>query len=240
MRRGYSREAFLDLVHKARSIIPGLTLSTDVIAGFCGETEEEHKDTVDLMKEVEFDQAFMFAYSMREKTHAHHALVDDVPEEVKLRRLQEIIDVYREGVRRKNQRVEDGQYRYVLLEGEATRSTSKVPMLTGRTDGNKRVVFPAHAILASDRAPFVTHIQQELDALHQKHGTLLPPPLITGSLMHLASQHVVSSLTSNQGLHLHNPQPGDYVLCKVMEAAGPTLRAVSIAFQNKRTLGYEK
>jgi MiaB/RimO family radical SAM methylthiotransferase len=75
MRRGYSREAFLELVTRAREVIPDVTISTDVIAGFCGETEAEHADTVSLMIQVGFDQAFMFAYSLREKTHAARTMV---------------------------------------------------------------------------------------------------------------------------------------------------------------------
>ncbi|KAI8321289.1 hypothetical protein GQ54DRAFT_240612, partial [Martensiomyces pterosporus] len=90
MRRGYSREAFLDLVRHIREVIPDVTFSTDVIAGFCGETEAEHKDTVSMMELVGFDTAFMFAYSMREKTHAHRKFKDDVPQDVKGRRLEEI------------------------------------------------------------------------------------------------------------------------------------------------------
>ena len=76
----------------------GVCLSSDFIAGFCGETLEEHEATVDLMHKTKFDQAFMFAYSLRERTHAAHRLNDDVPEEEKLRRLQEIIAAFRENV----------------------------------------------------------------------------------------------------------------------------------------------
>jgi MiaB/RimO family radical SAM methylthiotransferase len=75
MRRGYSREAFLDLIQRTRETIPGVGLSTDMIVGFCGETEEEHLDTLSAMREVSFDQAFMFAYSLREKTHADRVMV---------------------------------------------------------------------------------------------------------------------------------------------------------------------
>ena len=78
MRRGYSREAYLALVERARKKIPGVTISTDMISGFCGETEEEHRDTLSLMEEVKYDQAFLFAYSMRDKTHANRNLEDDV------------------------------------------------------------------------------------------------------------------------------------------------------------------
>jgi tRNA A37 methylthiotransferase MiaB len=71
MRRGYTREAYLDLIDRARQILPSAAISSDFISGFCGETDEEHRDTVMLMERVGFDQAFMFAYSMREKTPAH-------------------------------------------------------------------------------------------------------------------------------------------------------------------------
>ncbi|KAJ2776823.1 hypothetical protein GGI15_004726 [Coemansia interrupta] len=116
MRRGYSRDAFLELVHHIRSVIPDVALTTDVIAGFCGETEAEHRDTVDMMRAVGFDNAFMFAYSMRERTHAHRRLLDDVPADVKGRRLAEIIDAFHETARAKNQRLV-GSHGLVLYEG---------------------------------------------------------------------------------------------------------------------------
>lgn len=71
MRRGYTREAYLSLIDHIRSIIPDIALSSDFISGFCGETEEDHQDTLSLLRSVQYDQAFMFAYSLREKTHAH-------------------------------------------------------------------------------------------------------------------------------------------------------------------------
>lgn len=143
MRRGYSREAYMSLVTTARSIIPDLTLSTDIITGFCDETEAEHQDTLSLMDEVKYEQAFMFAYSLREKTHAAHTMKDNVPEDIKQRRLREVIEVYRRNVALKNAETESNQLRLVLVEGEATKSTPSHVMYTGRTDGNKRVVFPA-------------------------------------------------------------------------------------------------
>ena len=79
MRRNYTREAYLELINKIRSEIKGITISTDIITGFCGETDEEFNDTADLMEQVGFDSAFIFAYSMREKTHAHRRMIDDVP-----------------------------------------------------------------------------------------------------------------------------------------------------------------
>ncbi|EJK61235.1 hypothetical protein THAOC_18317 [Thalassiosira oceanica] len=125
MRRGYSREAYLDLIADARSAIPGVSISSDFIAGFCGETEAEHLETLSLMKEVRYDQAFMFAYSMRGRTHAHRTMADDVPEDVKARRLSEVIDVFRRNVQARNEEVEVGTARLVLVEGESKRSTPR-------------------------------------------------------------------------------------------------------------------
>ncbi|KAL7546542.1 hypothetical protein ACHAWF_009877 [Thalassiosira exigua] len=144
MRRGYTREAYLELITDVRNLIPGVAISSDFIAGFCGETEEEHRETVSLMEEVKFDQAFMFAYSMREKTHAHRVMTDDVPADVKNRRLNEVIDCFRHNVQLKNDKEEVGKLRLVLIEGEAKRSTVENPTWSGRTDENKRVVFAAN------------------------------------------------------------------------------------------------
>ncbi|KAJ2745903.1 hypothetical protein GGI20_001782 [Coemansia sp. BCRC 34301] len=116
MRRGYTREAYLDLVKHIRAVIPDVTFSTDVIAGFCGETEAEHQDTVSVMQQVGFDLAFMFAYSMREKTHAHRKYQDDVPADVKSRRLQEIIATFHAEAKVRNQRFV-GTQGLVLYEG---------------------------------------------------------------------------------------------------------------------------
>ena len=88
MRRGYTAEAYLELVQRARGIIPGVALSSDFIAGFCGESEEEHEHTLDLIRAVGYDQAYLFAYSLRDRTHAAHKLQDDVPLDIKQRRLQ--------------------------------------------------------------------------------------------------------------------------------------------------------
>jgi tRNA-N(6)-(isopentenyl)adenosine-37 thiotransferase enzyme MiaB len=138
MRRGYTRTAYLDLIKRAREIIPGVALSSDFIAGFCEETEEEHQETLTLMKEVEFDDAFMFAYSLREKTPAHRKFKDDVPEEVKQRRLREIVDLFYSTQAKKNQK-ELGSIQLVLVEGTSKRSDEE---LKGRTDSNKKVLVP--------------------------------------------------------------------------------------------------
>ena len=95
MRRNHTREAYLDLITRIRTIIPDVALSSDFICGFCDETEEEFQDTLSLLEEVKYDMAFLFAYSMREKTHAHRRMQDNVPEDVKKRRLIEMIDTFK-------------------------------------------------------------------------------------------------------------------------------------------------
>lgn len=137
MRRPYTREQYLDLIREMKSIIPGLTLSTDIIAGFCGETEQEHEDTMSLMREIEFELAYMFAYSERERTLAHRKMEDDVPEEVKKARLTQIID-QQMAIQLQNNLKEIGAVHIVLTENVSKRSTEQ---LSGRTDTNKMVVF---------------------------------------------------------------------------------------------------
>ncbi|KAL1316484.1 hypothetical protein HN51_068682 [Arachis hypogaea] len=138
MRRGYTREVYLELVHKIRSIIPDVALSSDFICGFCGETEEEHLDTLSLVKAVGYDMAFMFAYSMREKTHAHRNYVDDVPEETKQRRLTELIEVFRESTG-KCFDSQVGTVQLVLVEGPNKRAPDTE--LMGKSDKGHRVLF---------------------------------------------------------------------------------------------------
>ena len=99
MRRGYSRAEFLDLVCRLRAAIPDLALSTDLMVGFCGETEADHAETLSLMREVRFDTAFMFRYSDRGITYASKKLEDDVPDGIKGRRLREVIDLQEEHTR---------------------------------------------------------------------------------------------------------------------------------------------
>ncbi|KAJ2802560.1 hypothetical protein H4R21_002369, partial [Coemansia helicoidea] len=143
MRRGYTREAFLELAQHIREVIPDVTFSTDVIAGFCGETEAEHQDTVSAMRLVGFDTAFMFAYSMRERTHAHRRLQDDVPPDVKGRRLAEIIDTFHETARARNQRFV-GTRGLVLYEG----TSRKRGQHFGRDDYGHKVFLDVPAGMA--------------------------------------------------------------------------------------------
>ena len=147
MRRGYTREAYLRLIEEVRELLPSATISTDVISGFCGETEAEHEETLSLMEGVGYDQAFLFHYSQREKTHAHRAMQDDVPKEVKLRRLQEVIDTFHRCIRERNQQLIGG-VQLVLVEGPHRRFENH---LGGRTDGNRQVAFLQCRFLGTQR-----------------------------------------------------------------------------------------
>lgn len=137
MRRPYTRKQYLDLIRRMREIIPGLTLSTDIITGFCDETEEEHQDTVSLMATVMYDLAYMFAYSERERTLAHRKYEDNVPEDVKKRRLSEIIE-QQMNIQEELNKKEVGKRHLVLAEGTSKRSDEQ---LCGRTDTNKMTIF---------------------------------------------------------------------------------------------------
>jgi tRNA-2-methylthio-N6-dimethylallyladenosine synthase len=137
MNRTYTRGQYLALVKKIRTMIPAVSLSTDIISGFPTETAADHHQTLDVIREVEFDGAFTFKYSPRENTKAWH-MGDDVAEELKLERLNEIIDLQREISFRKNEEMVNGVHE-VLVEGESTKSANDY---CGRTDTNKMVVFP--------------------------------------------------------------------------------------------------
>ena len=146
MRRPYTREQYLELVEKMRDIIPGVTLSTDIITGFCGETEEEHQDTLSLMAKVKYDLAYMFAYSERGRTLAQRKYEDDVPEKVKKRRLTEIIE-QQMNIQEELNKKEIGRRHLVLVEGTSKRSAEQ---LCGRTDTNKMVIFDRGEIQKGD------------------------------------------------------------------------------------------
>ena len=137
MARGYTREAYLNLIDRVKEIIPGCAITTDIIAGFCEESEEEHADTVSLMNTVGYEQAFMFAYSEREGTSAARHLSDNVPEDVKQRRLAEVIDAFRTTAGEK-QKAEVGRTHLVLVEGPSKKNERE---LTGKTDTSKWVIF---------------------------------------------------------------------------------------------------
>jgi tRNA-2-methylthio-N6-dimethylallyladenosine synthase len=138
MNRGYSREWYMERINAIHRIVPNCAISTDVITGFCGETEEEHQETLSLMDFVEYDFAYMFKYSERPKTLAERRFEDDIPEEVKGRRLNEIIEKQLAHSLRSNQK-QIGTVQKVLIEGNSKRSEEH---LCGRTGRNSMVVFP--------------------------------------------------------------------------------------------------
>ena len=137
MNRKYTREWYLDRVAAIRRIIPDCGLSTDIFVGYHSETEEDHQMSLQLMREVGYDSAFMFKYSERPGTYASKHLPDDVPEDVKIRRLNELIHLQTEMSSLANKRDEGKEYD-VLVEGFSKRSREQ---LCGRTEQNKMVVF---------------------------------------------------------------------------------------------------
>ena len=226
MRRGYTREAYLELVEMARAMIPNVKISTDIIAGFCGETEEEHRDTVLLMEQVRYDQAFMFAYSLREKTHAARTMEDDVPEDVKLRRLQEIITTFRTNVVARNHEIESGALRLVLVEGLSSKATTENPTLTGRTDGNQRVVFDAASITGTDGIA-----QSFIDTFDcnssEWDDVSLTRDQVKDRLALIAANTDIGHDTTQSCLS-DNDFKGQYVVVKVIEAKSTLLKGVAI------------
>ena len=138
MNRKYTREWYLDRVAAIRRIIPDCGLSTDIFVGYHSETEEDHQQSLDLMREVGYDSAFMFKYSERPGTYASKHLPDDVPEEEKIRRLNELIALQTEISAQQNKK-DEGKTFEVLVEGFSKRSRDQ---LCGRTEQNKMVVFP--------------------------------------------------------------------------------------------------
>ena len=146
MRRKYDREWYLERVSKIREVMPDCGLTTDVIAGFCTETEEDHALTMSLMDEVGFDWAFMFAYSDRPGTLANRTMQDDVPADVKNRRLNEIIELQnRKSLERYRGQI--GHTMHVLGEGPSKRDPN---MLCGRASNNMMCVFPAGNLSKGD------------------------------------------------------------------------------------------
>lgn len=171
MRRPYTRKQYLTLIDKMKSIIPGLSLSTDIIAGFCDETEEEHNETLTLMAQVQYDLAYMFAYSERERTLAYRKFEDNVPDEVKKRRLTEIINQQME-IQKQRNLLEVGKRHLVLVEGSSKRSEKH---MSGRSDTNKIVIF--------DRKNFKKGDYVEVEITDSTSATLKAKPIRKISLV---------------------------------------------------------
>ena len=138
MNRTYTREWYLSKVARIKEIMPECTVSSDIIAGFCTETEQDHQDTISIMQASQFDYSYMYFYSERPGTLAAKRYEDDIPEEVKKRRLQEIVDVQWTLSNESNKR-DVGKAFEVLIEGDSKKSEAE---WMGRTSQNKVVVFP--------------------------------------------------------------------------------------------------
>ncbi|MBQ3740567.1 MAG: tRNA (N6-isopentenyl adenosine(37)-C2)-methylthiotransferase MiaB [Bacteroidales bacterium] len=138
MNRVYTREYYLERVHKIKELMPDCAISTDIIAGFCGETEEDHQQTLSIMREVGYEYAYMFKYSERGGTMSAKRFKDDIPDEVKTRRLEEIIALQGELSLISNKR-DIGKTFQVLIEGVSKRSADQ---LYGRNSQNKVIIFP--------------------------------------------------------------------------------------------------
>lgn len=162
MNRTYTREWYLERIQSIRNILgESCGISHDLIAGFCSETEEEHQDSLSLLEEVKYDFGYMFSYSERPGTPAEKKLIDDIPEEIKKRRLQEIIDSQRIHSAYRNQLM-IGTVQRVLVEGDSKKSSAHH---FGRTDNNKVVVFPK---MEEMKGKFV-----DVKITHCTSGTLL-------------------------------------------------------------------
>ncbi|HRQ52041.1 MAG TPA: tRNA (N6-isopentenyl adenosine(37)-C2)-methylthiotransferase MiaB, partial [Agriterribacter sp.] len=148
MNRTYTREWYMAKINRIREIIPGCGISSDIIAGFCTETEEDHRDTLSLMEYSRYDLSYMFFYSERPGTLAQRRYKDDVPEAVKKRRLQEIVDLQNRLSRESNEK-DLGKTFEVLIEGNSKKSDED---WMGRTSQNKVIVFPktGHACAKGD------------------------------------------------------------------------------------------
>ena len=138
MRRNHTRESYLELVERIREIIPGVALASDFMCGFCDETEAEFEDTLSLLEAVKYDMAFLFAYSMRERTHAHRRMKDNVPEDVKKQRLVRMIDTFKQ-LQLEKQKEEIGAHHLVLIDKYGREEATQ---FSGLADTNKRVIIP--------------------------------------------------------------------------------------------------
>lgn len=153
MRRGYSIEAYIELLNMIRKVMPQVTISTDIIVGFCGETDTEFEDTMNLLEFAKYDTGFLFSYSERDKTHAARSMKDDVPEEIKKLRLKKLIEKFYSIASKLVSEKWIGKQELVLLEGPSKRDQSE---WVGRNEGNKLVIIKdTHKDQAFSRGTFI-------------------------------------------------------------------------------------
>ena len=146
MKRNYTVEHYMGIIENIKKLLPEATLSTDIITGFCTETEDDHKMTLDIMKEVKYDGAYMFKYSPREKTKAWD-MNDDVDEETKTRRLIEIVELQKSISEEINLKLVGKEFE-IIVESQSKKSAE---MVKGRTDGNKAVLIPKNGTKIGDK-----------------------------------------------------------------------------------------
>ena len=148
MNRKYSKEQYLNLVEKMKKRIPNLTLSTDIIVGFPGETDEEFEDTLDVVRKVNFEQVYMFIYSRRVGTPGDK-MENQIPEEIKHKRFDRLKALYEEQIE-ENNKAYIGTVHNLLVEGYSKTNSN---FLTGRTDSNKVIIFEGNASLIGKVVP---------------------------------------------------------------------------------------
>ena len=146
MRRGYTREWYLGRIKAIREIVPECSISTDIIAGYCSETEQDHQETLSLMQEVGYDYAYMFKYSVRPETYAAKNYEDDIPEDIKSKRLTEIINLQTQLSLESNKKDVDKVFE-VLVEGSSKKSADR---FFGRNTQNKVIVFDKKDVKIGD------------------------------------------------------------------------------------------
>lgn len=211
MRRGYTVSAYETLALSARELIPDVTLSSDFITGFCGETEEEHAGTIALMKRMQYEQAFMFAYSLRERTHAAYTYSDDVPQVVKQERLQEVIQTFRAGAAQRN-KLEVGKLHLVLVEGPSKRSRG------ARGEGD---------------SPVLSHSPTQLSPEDSSSLGVEWTGRTCGNKRAMLQQAVVAACLEDYLCGQPSPgrplRPGDFVACRVVSVGVSTLHVQPLA-----------
>ncbi|MCC6839502.1 MAG: tRNA (N6-isopentenyl adenosine(37)-C2)-methylthiotransferase MiaB [Flavobacteriales bacterium] len=205
MNRGYDREWYLERIAAIRRYMPDCAISTDIIAGFCGETEADHRDTLDLMAQVGYDMAFMFKYSERPKTLAARKLPDDVPEEVKGRRLAEIIEAQKTNSA-KRMAGYVGQVHEVLVEGVSKRSAE---FMYGRNTQNSVVIVPRYSTQF-----VVRRAQAAMEDCHRAGSRSFPP-------------------TNHEPRTIQEWRPGDLIQVRITSATAGSLQGEPVAPVNE-------
>lgn len=161
MRRGYSKESYLSLVEHIRTIIPNVALSSDFIAGFCSETENDHQDTLDVINHVKYNFIYSFPYSMRAKTKAHYHLNDDISLDIKSRRHLEIHELFRHHAHLINQSY-IGQIQLCLVEKPSKRLPDNE--YAGRNDYNTKVIFSKQLLNSNETLQIGDYVEVRIDS----------------------------------------------------------------------------